>query len=45
MLIAMKKFFEEVTDCEGANDLIGFTYLLNRVAVNFVLNRQEGEDE
>lgn len=38
MLIAMKDFFEEVTDCTGEHDLIGFTYLLNRVAVNFVLH-------
>lgn len=36
MLIAAKEIFEEI--CGEELDLLGFTYLLNRAAVNFVLH-------
>lgn len=45
MLLGMKNLFEETTETEGALDLIGFTHLLNRVAVNFTLSQQEDENE
>jgi hypothetical protein len=41
MLIAMKVLFEEVTGTDEADDLIGFTHILNRLAIQYAMESKE----
>lgn len=43
MLIAMSILFDKVYNFEG--DLIDFTHILNKLAVQYVLDKQEGSED
>ena len=43
MVVAMSILFERVTGFDG--DLIDFTHILNKLAVQYVLEKQEGSED
>ena len=43
MLLAMSVLFDKIFDFDG--DLIDFTHVLNKLAVEYVLDKQEGSED
>lgn len=44
MLLAMKLFIDNISDDIRHEDLIGFTHILNRVAVQYLLDEKTRKD-